>query len=151
MILKETIDEIFESLDEHKKEALMEVFDEMFCSIKSTDIEKYHQLEYDIMVIANNGHFDNKIYVKATACLLKKYEASALHWNMEQTDAVCKNLGYHGNEKYNNYEFNFIMNMLYFQFHEIANIEATTYGKMANRWLTENENKVLKYFMFILK
>jgi hypothetical protein len=148
--MKEVIDEIFSSMNESKKDALMEIFEEMFCDIKITNPEKYHHLEYEVMTIANKGHFDDKIYRKAVSCLLKKYDVTNLHWSLEQTDAVAKNLGYRWDE-YNNYEFNFVMNMLHCQFHEIASIEATTYAKMANKWLEEHENKVLKYFMFIMK
>ena len=70
------------------------------------------------------------------------------HWKVNETTMFARNHDVNF-KRYNEYDFNYVMNMLYSDFYGAVLNETSTYIKMARKFLEDkdaDDGKALKYY-----
>ena len=129
--------------DEKAKEFLCD----LITKLKSYDIEFYEQTEDELYELVYGPHFNEWTLDKALADLLNEDGTKGPHWNIQQTTAVAIEYGItfmHCNE----YDWNFVMNMIYSDYYGAISNETSAYVKLAKKFLADQdapEGKAWKY------
>lgn len=93
-------------------------------------------------------HFCQKSLDKALNLMANEDGTTGGHWNVEQTKSVANQNGYRLS-KYNEYDWNYVMNMLYSDYYSLFGDDAQAYAKMAFKFLADPDapdGKAYKYY-----
>lgn len=117
--------------------------------IKGTNHELYEELE-DIMYQSLYGcHFTDWSLEHALKDLENVDGTRGGHWSLEQTNSVAKQYSIKFN-KFNEYDWCYVMNMIYSDYFGSINNETQVYAKLANAFLNDTdakEGKAYRYYM----
>lgn len=130
-------------------EQLREFIDDAMSMIKETHRTLYDELEMYLYKEIYGCHFSDWLLEKALNGMVNEDGTMGGHWNLEQTNSVAKSLGITF-DKFNEYDWNYTMNMLYSDYYGSVPNEASTYGKMAIKFLNDKDakdGKAYKYYM----
>lgn len=136
-------------IKEASEEQLKHFIDDAMSMIKETHHELYETLENYLYKELYGCHFNEWMLNKALSEMKNEDGTTGGHWTVEQTNNVAKNLDI-TLDKYNQYDWNYTMNMLYSDYYGAVPNDATTYGKMAKKFLEDKDGmkgKALKYYM----
>lgn len=136
-------DEVSES---QLKDALIKVFDK----ISEMDPNLYEHLELIAYKAMHGCHFTAHTLDKALKRMTNEDGSSGGHWNLSQTNVLA-----HSNKIdfviFNEYDFNYVMNMLYSDYYGYLNSNDTsTYIKLAKAFLYDKdapEGKAFRYYL----
>lgn len=134
-------------------EQLREFIDDALSMIKETHHALYEDLEMYLYKEIYGCHFSDWLLDKALNDMINEDGTKGRHWNLEQTTSVAKSLGVMF-DKFNEYDWNYTMNMLYSDYYGSVPNEASTYGKMAIKFLLDKDaidGKAYKYYMTMKK
>lgn len=127
--------------------------DDALGMIKETNHELYDTLEMHLYKEIYGCHFNSWMLECANSKLVNEDGTTGGHWNIDQTTSVAKNVGMILSN-YNEYDWNYVMNMLYSDYYGLGNADANFYGKMAKKFLEDidaPEGKALKYYLAMKK
>ena len=130
---------------EQLKKFLFKQFEEL----KHADKEMYEELEMNLYICVNGEHFNEHLLNKALSCMENEDGTKGGHWNLEQTNSVAKQYGISFNH-FNEFDFNYVMNMIYSDYYGVFPNETTYYVKMAEKFLKDKDapdGKALKYYL----
>lgn len=130
-------------------EQLREFVDDAMSMIKETHHVLYEDLEKYLYKEVYGCHFSDWLLDKALNGMINEDGTTGGHWNLEQTTSVAKSIGVRF-DKFNEYDWNYTMNMLYSDYYGSVPNDAQTYGQMAIKFLNDkdsNGNKAYKYYM----
>ncbi len=123
--------------------------DDAMSMIKETNPELYEQLETYLYKEIYGCHFSDWLLEKATKEMQNEDGTTGAHWTLDQTTSVAKQNGINF-DKFNQYDFNYVMNMIYSDYYGSVNNDLSTYVKMALKFLQDKdakEGKALHYYM----
>ena len=132
-------------------EQLREFVDDAMGMLKETNPETYETLEMHLYKEIYGCHFSDWLLEKATSKMINEDGTSGAHWTVEQTTAVARQNGI-AFDKYNEYDFNYVMNMMYSDYYGIASNDVSFYLKMAKKFLEDKDaktGKALNYYLNI--
>ena len=118
--------------------------------IKETNHELYETLETYLYKKVYGPHFNEWLLEKATKSMLNEDDSVGAHWTVEQTNQVARNLGVTF-ERFNEYDFNYVMNMMYSDYYGAVSNDANTYAKMARKFLEDKDGYEGKAFCYYMK
>lgn len=121
--------------------------------LKETNPETYETLELHLYKEIYGCHFNSWMLECAVEKLENEDGTTGAHWTVEQTNQVVKSVGGSFYD-YNEFDWNYVMNMLYSDYYGLGNADATFYGKMAKKFLEDKdapEGKALKYYLAMKK
>lgn len=111
--------------------------------------DKYNELVLQLHTKINGYHFSKETLELATSRLKNEDGSTGAHWTVEQTTAVAKNLGIDfANTNYNEYDWSYVMNMLYSDYFGVISNEASAYAKLARKFLEDKDAKDCKAFRY---
>ena len=140
-------------------------------ALESEDVERNFQEMLDMLdecyeyMVQNRGgsrmrgsqmmneedyHFDKKSLEMATSELENADDSQGAKWNLVQTNMLMRDNGLKANEKFNEYDFNYTMNMLYSDFSKLLGNDVMNYYKMAKCFLEDEDapsGKAYRYYM----
>lgn len=128
---------------------LRDYLSEILSKLKDFDKEMYEELEWDFYKELYGCHFNEWLLEDATSHMVNEDGSRGPHWRVEQTNSVAKSLGVSFID-FNEYDFNYVMNMLYSDFYGCINSDTSTCGKMAKAFLEDKDapkGKALKYYI----
>lgn len=130
-------------------EELKDFVDYAIDKIKNTDEDLYNTLEKKLYKEVYGCHFNEWLMKKALAKLVNEDGTTGAHWTLEQTTSVAKqnNISF---TYFNEYDWCYVMNMIYSDYFGILNNDLSTYIKMARKFLEDKdakEGKALCYFL----
>lgn len=130
-------------------EQLREFIDDALGMIKETNHDLYDTLEMYLYKEIYGCHFNAWMLECATKRMINEDGTSGPHWTVEQTSSVAKqnNLRL---ETYNEYDWNYTMNMLYSDYYGVVSNDVNVYYKLAKNFLDDKdapEGKALKYYL----
>lgn len=140
-------------IKEATNDQLREFADDALGMLKETNPETYETLELHLYKEIYGCHFNPWMLECATKNMINEDGTTGPHWTVEQTNSVAKNIGVMYSN-YNEYDWNYVMNMLYSDYYGLGNADATFYGKMAKKFLEDKdgpEGKALKYYLAMKK
>lgn len=116
--------------------------------IEKVDKDLYNDLEYCLYKEVFGAHFNEWLLEKATAKMMNEDGTVGPHWKVNETTMFARNHDVNF-KRYNEYDFNYVINMLYSDFYGAVPNETSTYIKMARKFLEDkdaDDGKALKYY-----
>lgn len=130
-------------------EQLREFVNDTLGMIKETNHDLYDDLELYLYKEIYDCHFSDWLLEKALSKMINEDGTMGGHWTLEQTNNVAKSLGV-SFINFNEYDWNYVMNMIYSDYYGAVNNEASVYGRMARKFLEDKDapkGKALKYYL----
>lgn len=93
-------------------------------------------------------HFNEHTLSKALSNMANDDGTKGGHWSVQDTNNVAAQTGIQLN-KYNEYDWNYVMNMLYSDYYTIGGDDPQFYARMAFRFLADTDapdGKAYKYY-----
>ena len=128
---------------------LREFIDDALGMLKETHHDIYEDLEMYLYKEIYGKHFSDWLLEKATKNMINEDGTHGPHWTIEQTNSVARNLGITFKE-YNEYDWNYTMNMIYSDYYGAVADDVTAYSKLAKSFLHDKdakEGKALCYYL----
>ena len=142
--------EIIREIDNGK---LKDLTIDMLSMIKETNKELYDTLEMYLYKEVYGCHFNKWLLEKATSEMVNEDGTKGIHWNIADTTSVAKSNGV-SFDKFNEYDWCYVMNMMYSDYYGSVNNDTNTYAKMAVKFLNDKDapsGKALKYYLAMMK
>ena len=117
--------------------------------VKRIDEDVYKDVEMYLYKEVYGSHFTKWLLEKALKDMKNEDGTVGGHWTVEQTTMVARSNGISFNT-FNEYDWNYVMNMIYSDYYGVVPNETTTYVKMARKFLEDKdaeEGKALKYYL----
>lgn len=136
-----------ELLECASKECLCSFIDWALGEMTSKDPRLAEEMEEKLYVMINGMHFNPWSYKKAISSF------SSVRWNMDDIREVMRDEGI-ASPKFNEYDFAYVMNMLYDDCSETIGDDSSRYAKMALGFLdgrNAREGKAWLYWSRIAK
>ena len=134
---------IEEATHEQLKSFLYDQFDEL----KRTMPEIYRDMECELYEHIHGNHFTKWKYECAVSKLQNEDGTVGPHWPLEDIMAVAKSKGV-AFDHFNEYDFAYVMNMLYSDYSAVLNGSVDTTVKMAKAFLDDKDGPDGKAFLY---
>ena len=113
------------------------------------DEDTYEDIEMILYKDVYGCHFTKWLLEKALCCMENEDGTKGGHWTVEQTTMVARNNGI-SFDHFNEYDWNYAMNMIYSDYYGSVPNETTSYAKLARKFLEDKdaeEGKALRYYL----
>ena len=117
--------------------------------LKETHHDLYEELELHLYKEIYGKHFSDWLLEKAVKDMINEDGTYGPHWTVDQTKTVARNNGVMFKE-YNEYDWNYVMNMLYSDYYGVIPDDSNSYAKFAKKFLQDKdakEGKALCYYL----
>lgn len=134
-------------------EKVLNVMDKHLSQLQAAHPDKYNDLEDCLYVIVNGYHFNDEILEEYLEDMVNDDGTPAPKWTVAETTTVAKQYNIKM-DTFNEYDFNYVMNMLYSDYVSILSTNVASYAKMADKFLHDKdapEGKALRYAMSMKK
>lgn len=137
-------------IEEATHEQLKDFAYKAFDMIKrSVDEKTYEDIEMILYKDVYGCHFTKWLLEKALCCMENEDGTKGGHWTVEQTTMVARNNGI-SFDHFNEYDWNYAMNMIYSDYYGSIPNETSSYVKLARKFLEDKdaeEGKALRYYL----
>lgn len=137
-------------LESATHEQLKEYTEKSLDMLKETNHELYEELEMYLYKLIYGCHFNEWLLKEATSHMMNEDGTTGAHWNLEQTNSLARSKGLTFTD-YNQYDFNYVMNLMYSDYYGAVIQDTDTYYKMAVKFLKDKDGKVGKAFYYYTK
>lgn len=117
--------------------------------VKRIDEDVYDDIEMYLYKDVYGCHFTKWLLEKATNEMINEDGTRGAHWTVEQTTMVARSNGIEFRD-FNEFDWNYVMNMIYSDYYGVIPNETSTYVKMARKFLEDKDaeyGKALKYYL----
>ena len=131
------------------EEQLRDFIDDAMSMIKETHEDLYEDLEMYLYKELYGCHFSDWMLEKATSKMINEDGTTGPHWTVEQTTSVARQNGI-SFDTFNEYDWNYVMNMVYSDYYGAVSNSVDSYMKLARRFLMDKdakEGKALHYYL----
>ena len=128
---------------------LREFVDDAMSMLKETHHDVYEDLESYLYKEIYGCHFSESLLKEALKNLENEDGSRGGHWTVDQTTAVAKSKGIVFT-KFNEYDFNYVMNMMYSDYFGVVRDDVESYVQLALRFLNDKdapEGKAYRYYL----
>ena len=118
---------------------------------RTVDEDTYDDIEMILYKDVYGCHFNKWLLEKATKNMTNEDGTIGGHWTVEQTTMVARSNGIEF-KHFNEYDWNYVMNMIYSDYYGSVPNETNVYVKMARKFLEDKDSekgKALKYYLAI--
>lgn len=130
-------------------EQLREFVTDTLSMLKETQHDLYDELEMHLYKQIYGKHFSDWLLEKATKNMINEDGTYGPHWTVQQTTDAARNNGINFKE-YNEYDWNYVMNMIYSDYYGSVPDDTNIYVKMTKKFLQDKdakEGKALCYYL----
>ena len=117
--------------------------------LKETNHDLYEELEINLYKKVYGKHFCDWLLEKATKNMINEDGTHGPHWTVEQTTDAARNNGITFKE-YNEYDWNYVMNMIYSDYFGAVNDDTNIYVRMSKKFLQDKDAKDGKALCYYL-
>ena len=117
--------------------------------VKRIDEDVYEDIEMYLYREVYGCHFNKWLLEKALKKMVNEDGTTGGHWTLEQTTSVARNNGISFVD-FNEYDWNYAMNMVYSDYYGAVPNETNYYVKMAKKFLEDKDakqGKALTYYL----
>ena len=121
--------------------------------VERIDEDIYDDIELYLYKKVYGCHFTEWLLNKALKHMKNEDGTSGGHWTVEQTTMVARSNGITF-DHFNEYDWNYVMNMIYSDYYGSVPNETSVYVKMARKFLEDKdaeEGKALRYYLAMKK
>ena len=111
-------------------EKVLNVMDKHMAQLKEAHPDKYKDLDNCIYVIANGYHFNQDMLNEYLDKMINDDGSKAPKWTVMETTQVANSSGIKF-DKFNEYDWNYVMNMIYSDYVSMLGSNVSSYAKMA--------------------
>lgn len=130
-------------------EQLKEFVDDALSMLKETNPKTYEDLELYLYKEIYGPHFNDWMLEQATRSMVNEDGTTGPHWTLEQTTSVAKSNSITF-DSFNEYDWNYTMNMIYSDYYGAVSNDTSVYVKMAKKFLMDKDAKKGKAFCYYL-
>lgn len=130
-------------------EQLKEFVDDALSMLKETNPKTYEDLELYLYKEIYGPHFNDWMLEQATRSMVNEDGTTGPHWTLEQTTSVAKSNSITF-DSFNEYDWNYTMNMIYSDYYGAVSNDTSVYVKMAKKFLMDKDVKKGKAFCYYL-
>ena len=131
------------------EEQLREFVDDIMGMIKETHEDLYESIEMYLYKELYGKHFSDWLLQKALDKMVNEDGTTGGHWSVEQTNIVAKQNGI-SFTKFNEYDWNYVMNMMYSDYYGAVSNDVSNYVKLALKFLEDKDAKEGKAFCYYI-
>lgn len=134
-------------------EKIIHTFDKVLGMIKEAHPDKYKDIKNDLYVAVNGYHFNEDMLKDTLSTMINDDGTKAPKWSVAETTTVGKTAGI-SFVKFNEYDWNYVMNMIYSDYCMVLGDNVASYIKMSEKFLNDKdapEGKAMKYAMCMKK
>lgn len=139
-----------ELLKEASQDTLRSFLKKAFDELKVKDYEMYKELELELYKKMYGCHFNSWLLDKALSSMENEDGTIGMHWSLEQTSQVARDNNISFNN-YNEYDWCFVMNMMYSDYYHIFDNDTTMYVKISKAFLEDKDSKKGKAFTYYME
>lgn len=158
MMLGISYEDIMHYIEEHPNKEELEnkvddTIEKYLNKIKRMDYHLYEEIIMDLYIDVYGEHFNKHMAHEAVSGMENEDGTTGEHWSLDETTRLMAQYKM-TSEYYNDYDFYYVMNMLYSDFYGVVGNDITTYLKLAKYWLCDKdvaEGKALRYYMKVVK
>lgn len=136
-------------LKDATNDQLREFIDDALKMIKETNHCLYEDLEIYLYKEIYGCHFNEWMLEKALSKMINEDGSSGAHWNLTDSNNLAKQIGI-SFTNFNEYDWNYVLNMIYSDYYGSINNDVSTYAKLARKFIEDKdapEGKALKYYL----
>ena len=115
---------------EASESTLRSFLNKSFEELKTRDYEMYEELEEDLYKEIYGYHFNEWMLEKALCKMKNEDGTTGGHWDVSTTTQVANNNGIVF-EKFNEYDWNYVMNMFYSDYYRVIGNDTSAYVKLS--------------------
>ena len=130
-------------------EKLRDMIDDVLGMIKETHHDLYDDIEMYLYKETYGCHFNEWMLECATKNMTNEDGTTGGHWSVEQTNIVAKQNGI-SFTKFNEYDWNYVMNMMYSDYYGAISNDVSNYVKLAIKFLEDKDAKEGKAFCYYI-
>lgn len=134
-------------LEDATLEQLKEFIDYAIKEAKSYDEHLYEAMEMCLYKKVHGYHFCDWMLAKALQGMVNEDGSHGGHWSIADTTAVAKQYNIRF-INFNEYDWNYVMNMMYSDYYGSVPNEVITYVKLAEKFLMDKDAGVGKAFKY---
>lgn len=137
-------------LNDATKEDLMNFICDLMCELKITMPQVYETLLIDLHKNVYGFHFSKGLALKAVSELEDSNGNKGGKYSLEEANKIRRDY----NISLNEYDFFYVLNMMYSDYSKLLNNDLASYVKMACLFLEDEdapEGKALKYYLAMRK
>lgn len=134
-------------------EVLREFVIDALSMLKETNPSTYEDLELHLYKMVYGCHFNKWLLDKALSEMENEDSTKGAHWSLEETTNVATKFGIPF-DNFNEYDFSYVMNMIYSDYYGSVSDDVRTYAEMARKFLNDKDapkGKALKYYLSMKK
>lgn len=134
-------------------EKMMEDFDIVMDIIKVEHPDRYQDIKTNLYILVNGYHFDEDTLNDIYEDMVNDDGSRVPKWSVEETNSVARSNGISFRD-FNEYDWNYAMNMIYSDYCEVLGDNVTSYVRMAHKFLNDKDapdGKALRYAMCMKK
>lgn len=131
------------------KDDIIAVLNYVLETLNKKDTELFNCLEMDIFKYLNIKHFTKELSEQAVSGLVNEDGTTGEHWSLSQTTELLRKYAL-GDNTFNEYDWYYVLNMIYSDYYGAFPDELETYVKLANKFLNDKdaeEGKAFKYWL----
>ena len=117
--------------------------------IKETDKKLYETLESYLYKELYGCHFNDWLLTQALKEMVNEDGTKGGHWSLEQTTSVAKQNDIQF-EKFNEYDWCYVMNMMYSDYYGAVPNDISTYVKLSKKFLDDKDSKEGKAYCYYI-
>lgn len=140
-------------LKEATPEQLHKFAEHALDEVKESDKELYYKLEMELYRDIYGDHFNPWLLEKALSKMVNEDGTTGGHWTVDQTTMVARSNGIEF-KHFNEYDWNYVMNMIYSDYYGSVPNETSIYVKMARKFIEDKdseEGKAIRYYFAMTK
>lgn len=128
---------------------LREFADDALSMIKETNHDLYETLELYLYKEMYGCHFNDWMLECATSKMINEDGSVGPHYSVEQTTGLARQYGIVF-DHFNEYDWNYVMNMIYSDYYGSVSNENSSYVKLARKFIEDKDapkGKALHYYL----
>lgn len=129
------------------------IFDELLSDLKIENPKIEKIVMNDLYVSVFGEHFDVDTAYTAVSEMQNVDGTKGEHWDIDQTTSAAKQANIQF-KKFNEYDFYYVINMLYSDYYNIFGNDSNSYIQLATAWLNDPdvpEGKAWRYYKKVVK
>lgn len=123
--------------------------DEFLDDFKEAHPDKYIMLKNKLYISVNGYHFNKEMLEEAVNNMVNDDGTKGGKWTVNETNSVA-NSNSVSMKNFNEYDWNYVMNMVHSDYCEVLGDNTTSYIKLAHKFLNDKDapdGKALRYYM----
>lgn len=128
---------------------IIDIMDNILMELKEAHPEKYAKIKNKLYIATSGYHFNESMLEEALESVVNDDGTKGPKWSLSETDSVANNNNI-SMKTFNQYDWNYVMNIMYSDYCEVLGDNTTSYIKLAHKFLNDKdapEGKALRYYL----